>query len=263
MNAQCTRLREEAPALVALAPGHPQRSAAEAHARGCLGCAQALREATALHELLGEVQAGERGPRDGSGPPDVVEPIATIGAAALIARQLRGEGRRRAWAGSGAVAVVVALLLATARHPSRDAGDLALATLLAVGALLAAAFSRRWKTLAAGAAAALALAVAVASGHDAALAPLQGVECLLTELVAAGVVLGAVALTLRRSATRLGASAVATAAAGALAGAAALQLACPVTSGLPHQLVFHLGGVLVAAAGGLLLGGALRRRTAA
>jgi hypothetical protein len=56
-------------------------------------------------------------------------------------------------------------------------------------------------------------------------------------------------LTLRRGTSSLATSAVAAgAAAGALGGVAALQLTCSGHTALPHLVVFHVGGVLLATA---------------
>jgi hypothetical protein len=94
-----------------------------------------------------------------------------------------------------------------------------------------------------------AAAVAALSGPAASLAPLVGAECLAAELVAAGAVAGAAWLALRRG---TGAPApltmAAAAAAGALAGDAALQITCEAHAAAAHAVVFHLGGVVLAAA---------------
>ena len=250
MSAACSRLREEAADLAALGEDHPRRAAAVAHARGCPGCAGALREAERLHDLLGEAIAG---PGAAGGSPE--EPWARASApgpaavAERLAAELRRESRRRAWAGAAAAVAVAGLVLVAASHLESAPVNVAIAALVLAAALALALAARRGRGAAALVAVGVALVAALGSGRGALLSPSVGLHCLATEVAAGAVVVASVALALRGSATRLGRSAAATAAAGALAAAAALQLACPVVTELPHQLAFHLGGVAAVAAG--------------
>ncbi|MFI5306929.1 MAG: zf-HC2 domain-containing protein [Polyangiales bacterium] len=118
----------------------------------------------------------------------------------------------------------------------------ALATLAACGLI---AFARRRGMLAAALACAATLALALLAG-DGELAPAVGIKCLVHELATAALPLVAW-ITLRRGRELTRPVLAGVAAAGAFAGAATLHLTCPHAHALPHVLVFHLGGVLVAA----------------
>jgi hypothetical protein len=82
------------------------------------------------------------------------------------------------------------------------------------------------------------------------LAPAVGVECTLLELFAAALPWVAFHRVAGPWRSRSASSAVA--AAGALSGHAALHLTCPVAHADAHLLVFHLGGVVLAALLGAL-----------
>jgi hypothetical protein len=88
-----------------------------------------------------------------------------------------------------------------------------------------------------------AFALAAASTHL--LAPAIGVKCTLLELVAASLPWLAYRFAAGPSRARPASAAVASA--GALAGHAALHLTCPVPHADAHLLVFHFGGVVLAA----------------
>ncbi|MFL5271681.1 MAG: hypothetical protein ACJ79E_06425, partial [Anaeromyxobacteraceae bacterium] len=76
-----------------------------------------------------------------------------------------------------------------------------------------------------------------------------GAVCVATEGACAVAAVAAAWLALRGGTSALGRRAVAAgAAAGALGGAAALELTCAAHAALPHLVVFHVGGVAVAAA---------------
>jgi hypothetical protein len=172
-----------------------------------------------------------------------------------IAADLRREARRRAAATAGAALAVFLLLAALARHRSREAGDWIAAAVLALGASLLAALGVRRARFAIPAAAAAALGAAALAVRGGPLDAALGLRCALDEMAAAALVVGAMWLALRGGSTSPARSAwSAAAAAGALAGDAALQLACASSGELPHALVFHLGGVLAAAALGSLAG---------
>src|SRR5207302_3624825 len=97
------------------------------------------------------------------------------------------------------------------------------------------------------------VALVLVAGTGADLSALTGIECVAIELFAGAWPFAAAALS-RGMAARPGAAgpAAALAAAGALAGQAALHLTCPVAHALPHLLVFHLGGVVLASFAGAL-----------
>jgi hypothetical protein len=239
---ECDRIRAEAPGLASLRPDDPERVAAMAHAAGCAGCARALREGERLQALLATA---------------VVEPLP---AAALertsraIAAELRREARWRVAAALAAVSASVLVLLAFARARSPSIADWTLAAVLwAIAVAVAAVVSRR-PFLAAAIAVVASLAAAVISDGPGPLAPGLGIECAATELASSALVAGAVWLTARRVGFPWTPFALAAAAAGgALAGNAALQVTCAAHGSAPHQLVFHVGAVLVAAAGATLL----------
>lgn len=241
----CASLRAQAAGLVALPEDDPQRGEAMAHARGCAGCARALREAERLQGLLGEAEPGRV-------PAEVLAK-----ASQTILSDLRREVRRRVAASAGAACAAFALLLLVSRHRSPALEDRAIAAGLAVAAAALAAAATRWARAAIPAAVAAALAGAAFAGSSGQLGGGLGVDCVAAEIAAAGMVVGAMWLALRGGSTSPARSAVAAAAAaGALAGDAALQLTCGERSSLPHLLLFHVGGVLAAAA----LGALLRRR---
>jgi hypothetical protein len=241
----CAHIQAEAAGLAALPPGDPERDEALAHARGCDGCARALREAERLQALLGEAE------------PAPVPPEVLARASRAILSDLRREARRRAASSAGAACVAFVLLTALARQRSPAPGDRALAAALAIAAVALAVAATRWARAAIPAAAAAALAGAAAAGSWGPFDGVLGLDCTAAEIAAAGAVVGAMWLALRGGSTSPARSAVAAAAAaGALAGDAALQLTCAGRGHLPHLLLFHVGGVLAAAA----LGGLLRRR---
>jgi hypothetical protein len=245
---ECERIRAQAAGLAALPPGDPERSSARAHARGCPGCARALREAERLQELLG------------SQPPEPVPAAVLERASRAIVADLRREGRRRAIASAGAAAAILLLLATLGRHRSSAPGDWALAAALGALAALLAASAGRWARAVIPAAAAAALAAAALGGEGGLLHAGLGLHCAGAELAGAGLVVGAMWLALRGGSTSPARSTMAAAAAaGALAADAALPLTCSGRGAMGHDLVFHLGGVLLAAA----LGSLLRRRPAA
>lgn len=231
-------VREAAAGLAALPPDDPQRRAADAHAAGCAECARALREAERLQALLGEAA-----PEVGLVPPEWM-----ARAAESIVADLRREERRRWTAGSAAILASLLVFVGLARQRSRDGADWILAVVLGCGALALAATATRRALVAVGGALAAAFLGAGLLGGPGALGAAGGIDCVATEVAGAAAAVGATWLVLRAGATRpplLGVAGLA--AAGALAGDAALQLTCRAHASLPHLLLFHAGGVLVAA----------------
>jgi hypothetical protein len=237
----CDRVRADAAGLAALAPDDPDRVAAWAHAQSCAACAAALREGERLQALVAEWR------------PERLPAAALERASQAIRAELRREARRSAIASVAAAAVSAIALVGLARSRSPAPLDWAIAAALwALGAVLAAAASRR-PALVTALAVLGALAATAASGSGP-LAHASGVECLATELASAGAVVGAGWLALRGGGTRPARPAIAAAAAaGALVGNAALQLTCEVHDAALHALVFHVGGIVLAAALAALL----------
>lgn len=249
---ECHRVRADAPGLAALRPDDPERLAAWAHARGCAGCARALREAERLQALVAACE------------PEPLPDGALERASRGIREELRREARRRLVGSAVAVSASVGVFVAFAQDRSRSLLEWALAAVLwALAVLLAATASRR-PVLVTAVAVVGAIAAAAVAGHPGPLAPSVGVECLATELASAAVVVGAAWLALRGgTSSPAPASMAAAAAAGALAGAAALQVTCEAHAAAPHLVAFHVGGVVLAAATARLLWRSPRRPAAA
>ena len=238
----CDRLRADAPGLAALRPDDPERIAAIEHASGCPACARALAEAGRLQALIAHYEA----------PP--LPAGALQRAAREIRPRLRRDARRRLAGSVVALTASAVVFVAFARSRSPSVSDWALAAgLLLVAVLLVASASRRPR-LATALAGLAVVAAATISGTPGPLAVGVGLECLATEVAAGGLTVAAVWLALRGGTTSPAASTiVATGAAGAVAGAAALQITCAAHTALPHVLVFHVGGLVIAAVGAGLL----------
>jgi hypothetical protein len=76
---------------------------------------------------------------------------------------------------------------------------------------------------------------------------LPHLPCVVHEIAVAAVAITALSIWHKDRASRSPSSAAGIAALGALAGDASLHIACPATDELMHVLVFHVGGVVVAA----------------
>jgi hypothetical protein len=189
-----------------------------------------------------------------------VEERQASGASRFAFRAGRGGGRapggRLRAAGSALAAF--ALLVAFASHRSPAMEDWAVALVLAGGAAALAVLASRFSLGVAAAAVFAALAAALARGGRGPLALPTGLHCLATEIGAAAAVAGVVWLALRRGPSAWARQALAgTAAAGAVAADAALQVTCSASASLAHLLVFHVGGVVAAAAGAAVFSRAL------
>ncbi len=251
----CDQLRSRALALAALPPGDPDGDAAAAHARSCPGCAQALREATRLLKLI---DAGLR-----PSPPS--EAALQRAQAAVLAEMDREERahpsphwkERLILAASALFAF--GTLSALSRHRSMDPESWIVAGAAAVLAAVLAGVSNAGFSAALGANAA-SVALILVAGAGTGLSAVVGIKCVAVEFFAAIWPFAAAALS-RGMAARPSAArpAAALAAAGALAGQASLHLTCPDAHALPHLLVFHLGGVMLASLAGALV---LRARPA-
>jgi hypothetical protein len=235
----CDELRPRAAGVASLPESDPERREYLAHAQGCPGCLQALREGEKLMALLGEVEQ----------PAPSAQALQRASAAVLAELRPARPGLRDGALRAGAALAGFLVPLLIARHRDTEAWGAALATVVGATALAATAGALRAGALVALAASAgFALAAGgvpgFAPGGDGMAAAL-GAECLVVELLSAALPLAAAAWMFRRD-PRPGSLAQA-AAAGALAGQAALHLGCSAHASAPHLWVFHVGGVALAA----------------
>ncbi len=242
----CKRMTEMATDRAEGHLGLLDRLAFDRHLARCDGCAAFVRQLEATRRAVSRLPDPEI-------PPGLDQALLAGFDAWAAARPPSPPAPRAAWRFSPwppvGAAASLGLLLAFARHRSEAPGDWLLASALALAALALAALAGRFALGLAAAAVAAAVAAALAGGTGGALDPTTGAECLALELLAAAAVGGAAWLGARRNAGEvvrraLGAGGVA----GALAADAALQLTCRAHQALSHALVFHAGGVLLAAA---------------
>jgi hypothetical protein len=237
---ECEELRPKAAGIASLPEGDPERQEYLAHARGCAGCMQALREGERLMAALGRATLPAPSPQ------------ALRRASAPVLRELRPSPSWGLRAAAALLAAAVPILFA--RHHDWEGWGAALLVLAAATALGTTAGvwkAGAWVGLAASAGFALAAGGVPGFPRAAAgLAPGVGIDCFGLEILGAALA----ALVALRSASR--GSIPAAAAAGALAAQAALHISCSAHAQAPHLWSFHVGGVAVAAA----LGWALQRR---
>jgi hypothetical protein len=227
-------LGERALYLAALEPRDPERLVAEAHARGCVECARALRDGQRLLVAL-----------DAALPPEPAASSLARTAHAVHAAQRAGRRLGAAKAASAAVLAGIALAVA-ARHRAPDP-DFALfaGCLLAAGLLAAISIHRPWLALAG--VAALAAGASWRGDPGAAFSVGIGLKCASFELVgAAAAVLALLAHRRRHPMALAPIELAALAGAGSLAGVAALVVTCPAGHALEHLMLFHSGGVALA-----------------
>ena len=149
---------------------------------------------------------------------------------------------------------MLGLLVAFARQRSQAPDDWWIGSALALAALATAAAAGRFAVGVVLATVSAAAAAALLGGGGGAVAVSTGVECLAIELASAAVLGGAAWLGARRGPPAFVRRSLAGGAvAGALVADAALQVTCGAHDALPHLLLFHVGGVLVAAAGALFI----------
>lgn len=239
---------KDAAALAMLPSDDAERVAAFAHAAECPECAAELAKGEALRALL------ETAPAPEPPPPAVL---------ARVAAELRAEAARadrRVGRAVGAAIVLVWLaLLVFARHRAEGASVWLVAAVVGLAAVVAALAGVRLGGRIALAVAGVSALFALFAGTDpdGSLGP--GMPCMGSELFAGVVALGVAWAIRSRQGELVGPGFLgAVAAAGALAGQAALNVTCHVRDALPHLLVFHTGGVIVAALLGSALG-AVRR----
>jgi len=234
----CDELRPNAAGAAALPPGDPDREAFLSHARGCPGCMDAFREG----ELMLAALSGSRLP-----PPSAA---ALRRASSAVLAELRpSHWPLRATAALVAFAIPVLF----ARHREWEglvAALLALALATALSATAGALRAGAWVALAAAAGFAVAAGgIPGLPGTASGMATRVGIDCVAIELLGGAITSG---LVLLRLGGRDGSLAT-TAAAGALAAQAALHLTCSANDNAAHLWVFHVGGVLLAAALGWTL----------
>jgi hypothetical protein len=227
---------DQAGFLAALPKADPERQEADAHARSCGPCRQALEEGARLMALLRRAL-----PVTKQEPLRLPLPVAreAVGAAAIA--------RRLAWATTGAV-VLAWLFQLTVGGGFRFDLDCALVSVavlaVAVGCVT---LLRGNERLAVATVVATSGLFAILSGSVAGLAAGVGIRCTFRELWAAGLTwLVAWAVGRRFGVTFDRSKTTAIVAAGALAAHAGQHLACAVPHSDAHLLTFHFGGVLLA-----------------
>jgi hypothetical protein len=241
----CESLQSQAAALASLPATDPERIAAERHAAECGDCRPVLEEGRRLIRML------EALPEPAPPPPEVLRR-----AAEPILQELRRPPHPARWGNSiwnllPALAVVATWVALLVRQTGMLVGLIGLVGFAAVRA------SDALGWLSAAAIVATSLGVAVSQGlHELSgpLGGLAGFNCSRMELLVAVFPL-VIALLAPRITGRAPSASVcaAAAAAGALVGQGALRLLCPLHDSAPHLLVFHVGGVLLAAGAGALV----------
>jgi hypothetical protein len=172
-----------------------------------------------------------------------------------------GEDEGPAPAGVALAAIAAwAIELALARRVAVDLVAILVSVALALASMIAAGFVWQSARKVAITSMVFAAALAAFTTKDPGLHLMTGVKCMFLELAAAAMPLAVVAWTGRaQRGPHVAAAMAAAAAAGALAGDAAMHLACPVASARAHAVIFHFGGVALAAALALRLSRASRR----
>jgi hypothetical protein len=218
--------------------------AAERHASECASCRPVLEEGRRLIRLLEAL-------------PEPAPPASEVlrRTAEPILRELRMPPHPARWGNAiwnalPALAVVATWVVLLARQTGAVVGLIGIVSFAAVRA----SGALGWPSAAA--IAATSLGVAVSQGlHELGgpLGGLAGFNCSRMELLVAVFPL-VIALLAPRITGRAPSASIcaAAAAAGALVGQGALQTLCPLHDSAPHLLVFHVGGVLLAAGAGAL-----------
>ncbi len=240
-------ISDHAAFIAALPADDPERKLAEEHARSCAVCRDALDEGHRLVTLLEEALPL---------PPPTQEALAR--AATAIESETSHERRAKRllrWAGGGAVVGAWAFQLACGIGTDIDFGARTVAVSLVVVAAAVAIVSlvRSNRELAVGMLIATSGLLALFAASMPGLEPTYGVHCTLYELAAATIPWAVAMLVARRGGLVMDRwSSSAFAAAGAVGSQAAQHMSCPVHHADAHLLVFHIGGVVLAAALGAL-----------
>jgi hypothetical protein len=230
---------------------------ARRHLSGCDAC----------RSYVGQLELTARAlPRLAAGPLSAAQEAAAL----AVFRQWRAQGAPSAVAvveearvapGFGAIVLgtglASALSVAFARHVAPMGSAWLQAALLALAACGLMLLARR-RGLGAALLATLVAAAPALAASPGALALATGVQCVAHELLTAALPLVALVL-FRRTAGISRAALVGIAAAGALVGDAALHVSCSAASSVIHVLVFHVGGVALAAALTFVIAGRLLR----
>ncbi len=244
-------IAERAAFVAALPQEDPERKDAEEHTRSCASCKHALDEGLRLVALLEEALPL---------PPPTPEALAR--AAKLIEVETSHERRARStlkWAvGAGVVGSWVFQLACGIGTPIDFAPGTVAVSLTVVALTVAIVlFLRSRRELAVGALVAMSGLLVYVAQAVPGLEPGFGIHCTLYELTAAAIPWVVAMVASRRAGVVLdGWNLGAVAAGGALASQAAQHMTCPVAHADAHLLVFHLGGVVLAAMLGAL--GAVR-----
>jgi hypothetical protein len=262
----CDAIAADAMGLVALPGDAPERVSAEEHARSCADCTRALAEGQRLLAALDGALASMPAPSPAALARAAAPVLAELDAGHAVAAARAGAGRLAA-AVAAAVVGAWALPLALARAPIATGAPFGLSVALAALAALASVATVRWGGPVAAVFPALSALTAFLVGTGRALEPAVGLHCASVEAMTAagaGVAAWLAARALAKASPRSDRADVAVAAVGggALAGHAALHLACPAATELPHVLVFHTGPVALAVALALLAAAAVKRAAA-
>jgi hypothetical protein len=257
---RCTELQANAAGLASLTPGDPERDAAFAHARACPGCAAALAEGEALLGLIDSL------PAPPAPSPEALHRVAQeiradLARAPQAVAPARARWRaREPWSRGRTIAVAAFLVVAAfailawrARHrhfnPVLWSEAAVVVVVAAIGGACSAMVRSAWVPAAM-------MAVSLFFGF--ALSATNGVgtdECTRLQLAAAAVTLVPAAFLMATGRWRGNAISLAgISAAGALAAHAGLHIICRGRAMFPHVIVFHSGGVLVAALVGFVVG---------
>jgi hypothetical protein len=239
----CQEITEQATSYMEDGLPLEARRLVEAHLAECEGCRALLAQLHATVRVAGGLPAAAPSPeaRAAALRQFAAWKAASAALAPAPVQTASGTTGRRAALAVLAVVAVTAILAGAGRHPSHEAADFALAAALATAAAGVAAFAGRLTGRLALVVSA-ALAASLVRGGAGAVDLGQGLDCLLTELAAAGGLALVAGLVARRTAIPAGVGAWAVA--GAMAGDAALRITCGAHQSLPHLALFHAGSVL-------------------
>jgi hypothetical protein len=262
---RCEDIQAQAAGLASLRANDPERRAAEAHARTCPACAEALAEGAAVLDMVDRVLPLEapRAEALARARREILAEIAPASGPASVPG-VHGGGRSAPAAIAAVMASLAAMwLLPMVKHLGR--GDLTLGSAAwALAAAAAAAAALVWGARVLFALPAIGLTLAVLDGGGGGLQASMGMKCAGLELGLAALPLVLTYVLARRGLLAVPIVAVAAAAgAGALVGQAVLHAACHAVPGTAHNLVFHLLPVLLALALGAFAGRSASARRAA
>lgn len=237
-------------ALIAMLPAtDPAAQSARAHCVECSLCAEALSKA----EMLGPMLDG--------GASVSEDPEKTEILLADVRTNIRSQTPAlQRWIAPGAVLFTSGLFAAaSARAPATELAHAQGAAFVVI-AVVAAAMAQRFASRALNTGLLLGIALCLLAGSDSALHMHIGMHCVKAELMASLCVMLAVVLVYRKYAVRPSAvQFAAVALTGAMATGAILHFACPARAGFAHNVIFHGGGMFLAAAIAWLVAKRLRQ----